>query len=89
MLDRSSRILQPVTALYDRYVRALANEPLPSALVDLDAVETNIERLVEPVRTAGKKLLMAVKRLTVGAFGVARDAAGNTGIATKSGTLRR
>lgn len=37
----------------------------------------------------GKKLLRAVKALKVRAFGVARDSAGNTGIATRSGTFRR
>ncbi len=38
---------------------------------------------------AGRKLLRSVKSLKVRAFGVARDPAGNTGIATKSGTFRR
>lgn len=39
--------------------------------------------------SAGRKLLRSVKKLKVRAYGVAKDAAGNTGIATKSGTLKR
>lgn len=50
-------------ALYDRYARALAGAPLPSAIVDLDAFEVNIERLVAPLRGAGKALRIATKSL--------------------------
>lgn len=46
---------------YDRYVRALAGERLPAALVDLDAVEENARLLLTPVRAAGKTLRLATK----------------------------
>lgn len=48
---------------YDRYARALAGEPLPSAFVDLDAFEANIDQLVAPLRAAGKALRIATKSL--------------------------
>lgn len=50
-------------ALYDRYARALAGEPLPSAFVDLDAMDANIDQLVAPLRTGKKALRVATKSL--------------------------
>ena len=50
-------------ALYDRYTRALAGEPLPAAIVDLDAVDANADMLVAPLRAAGKALRIATKSL--------------------------
>ncbi len=46
---------------YERYRAALADEPLPAALIDLDAVDRNLERLLAPVRAAGKTLRVASK----------------------------
>src|SRR5262245_4839956 len=46
---------------YQRYRRALTGETLPAAVVDLDAVDTNIQRLVAPIRAAGKALRIATK----------------------------
>ncbi len=46
-----------------RYRRALAGEPLPSALVDLDAFDANVERLLAPVRAAGKTVRIATKSI--------------------------
>jgi len=46
---------------YPRYRRALAGERLPAALVDVDAVDANIPRLVEPIRAAGKAVRIATK----------------------------
>ncbi len=46
---------------WHRYKRALAGEPLPAAIVDLDALETNAQRLVAPIRAAGKQLRIATK----------------------------
>ena len=46
-----------------RYKRALAGEPLPAALVDLDALEANARRLFEPIRAAGKRARIATKSL--------------------------
>ena len=46
---------------WDRYTRALAGEPLPAALVDLDALEANAERLFAPIRAAGKRVRIATK----------------------------
>lgn len=47
--------------LYERYRRAIAGEPLPLALVDLDALDANVDRLVaharkRPVRIATKSI---------------------------------
>jgi len=46
-----------------RYRRALAGESLPVALVDLDAVDANVDRLVAPARAAHKGLRIATKSL--------------------------
>jgi D-serine deaminase-like pyridoxal phosphate-dependent protein len=48
-------------ALYARYTSALGDEPLPCALVDLDALDRNIDSLLEPVRAHHKKLRLATK----------------------------
>jgi D-serine deaminase-like pyridoxal phosphate-dependent protein len=45
----------------DRILRALSGVPLPAAFVDLDAFETNIERLIAPVRAANKRVRIASK----------------------------
>lgn len=46
---------------YDRYRRAVHGEALPLALVDLDAVDRNIEQLLAPVRGTGKHVRIASK----------------------------
>lgn len=51
-----------------RYSRAIAQEPLPCALVDLDAFDANLERLLRPVRAAGKVLRPATKSIRVPAL---------------------
>jgi D-serine deaminase-like pyridoxal phosphate-dependent protein len=48
---------------YARYTRALAREPLPCALVDLDAVDANVDALIAPLVSAGKRLRIATKSL--------------------------
>jgi len=48
---------------YQRYRAALGDEPLPAALVDLDAVDRNLERLLAPVRASGKTLRIASKSI--------------------------
>jgi D-serine deaminase-like pyridoxal phosphate-dependent protein len=48
-------------ALYRRYHDAVRGEPLPVAVVDLDALEQNVDTLVAPVRRAGKTLRVASK----------------------------
>ena len=50
-----------MTGDYDRYRAALRGEPLPAALVDLDALEHNVDALVAPVRAAGKTVRVASK----------------------------
>jgi D-serine deaminase-like pyridoxal phosphate-dependent protein len=45
----------------DRFVRALSGVPLPAAFVDLDALEANIDRLLAPLRAAGKRVRIASK----------------------------
>jgi D-serine deaminase-like pyridoxal phosphate-dependent protein len=46
---------------YDRYRRALGTRRFPAALVDLDALEHNVDALVAGVRAAGKHLRVASK----------------------------
>jgi D-serine deaminase-like pyridoxal phosphate-dependent protein len=48
-------------ALYARYRAALRDEPLPAALIDLDALERNVDTIVAPVRGTGKTLRVASK----------------------------
>lgn len=48
---------------YAAYCQALADRRLPAALVDLDALETNIHALLAPVRAGGKTLRIATKSL--------------------------
>ncbi|MFT3766145.1 MAG: alanine racemase [Minicystis sp.] len=48
-------------ALYRRYRQAIDGEPLPVALVDLDALDRNVDTIVAPVRRAGKTLRVASK----------------------------
>jgi D-serine deaminase-like pyridoxal phosphate-dependent protein len=55
-----------VTGPEDRYrslARAVEAEPLPCAVVDLDALDINVHRLVGPARAAGKTLRIASKSL--------------------------
>jgi D-serine deaminase-like pyridoxal phosphate-dependent protein len=47
------------TELYRRYRDALRDEPLPVALVDLDALERNVDAVVTPVRERGKTVRVA------------------------------
>lgn len=56
MIDRERAALD-----YERYRRAIAGHSLPVALVDLDALEKNLEHLCAPVRAAGKTLRIASK----------------------------
>jgi D-serine deaminase-like pyridoxal phosphate-dependent protein len=46
---------------YDRYREALRGEPLPLAAVDLEALESNVDAVVGPVRAAGKTVRVASK----------------------------
>ncbi|MCL2450021.1 MAG: alanine racemase [Polyangiaceae bacterium] len=50
-------------ARYARYCRALRGERLPAAIVDLEALEMNVDRLVAPIRAAGKALRIATKSI--------------------------
>ncbi len=43
------------------FARVLADQPLPAAVVDLDALDRNVERLRERVRGTGKTLRVASK----------------------------
>ena len=53
----------PDETLYATYRAALADEPLPCAALDLDAVDRNVDLLVAPVRRANKTLRVASKSL--------------------------
>jgi D-serine deaminase-like pyridoxal phosphate-dependent protein len=46
---------------YERYCRALEHEPLPLAILDLDALDHNLEALLAPARAGGKTLRIASK----------------------------
>ena len=48
-------------ARWDRYRRLLHGETLPAALIDLDALDRNIDVLLAPVRGHGKTLRLASK----------------------------
>lgn len=50
-------------APYARWRAALGDQPLPAALLDLDAVDRNIETLLRTVRRSGKTLRVATKSL--------------------------
>jgi D-serine deaminase-like pyridoxal phosphate-dependent protein len=50
-------------SLWERYKRATLGEPLPCAIVDLDALDANIDRLLAPVRARGKSLRIATKSI--------------------------
>jgi D-serine deaminase-like pyridoxal phosphate-dependent protein len=52
-----------VSDRWARYKRALAGEPLPAAIVDLDAFDANLARLVAPIRAAGKRVRLATKSI--------------------------
>lgn len=64
---------------FARYRRALAGEPLPAAIVDLDAFDANVARLAAPARAANKRLRIATKSLRCPAL-VARAAARADGV---------
>jgi len=46
---------------WERFRAALAGEPLPAALVDLDALDANVALLLEPLRGGDKRLRLATK----------------------------
>ncbi|MCL4234567.1 MAG: alanine racemase [Deltaproteobacteria bacterium] len=48
---------------HDAWLRALDSAALPAALVDLDALERNADRIAEPARARGKRLRLATKSL--------------------------
>jgi len=61
----SMHVSAPESAAWSRFRRAIAGEPLPCALVDLDAFDTNVARLLAPVRAAGKTMRPATKSVRV------------------------
>jgi D-serine deaminase-like pyridoxal phosphate-dependent protein len=52
-----------LNALYERYKRALGDAHLPTAIVDLDAVDRNVDRILAPVKAHEKTLRIATKSL--------------------------
>ena len=56
------------TERWERYGRAIAGEALPAAIVDLDAFDANIERMVRPIRAAGKQVRVATKSVRCAAL---------------------
>lgn len=48
---------------YGRYRQAIQGEPLPTAMVDLDALDENTDRIIEMVRSQDKRLRLATKSL--------------------------
>jgi D-serine deaminase-like pyridoxal phosphate-dependent protein len=61
----SGRSMPSDDPLYDRLRRAISGEPLPCALVDLDAFDANVDRCLAPVRVAKKGLRIATKSIRV------------------------
>jgi len=55
-------------ALYERYRRALSGASLPAALVDLDALEENVDRIANAARAGNKTLRVATKSIRVPAL---------------------
>jgi D-serine deaminase-like pyridoxal phosphate-dependent protein len=53
---------------YARYRQALGASPLPAVIVDLDAVDRNLETLLAPVRAKNKTLRLATKSVRVPAL---------------------
>ncbi len=53
--------MEPALERYARYARAIAGEPLPIAIVDLDALARNIAKLIAPAVGRGKKVRIATK----------------------------
>ncbi len=53
---------------YEQFQAALAPERLPAALVHLEALEANLELILAPVRTTGKRLRIASKSVRVPAL---------------------
>ena len=61
--SRYNRGVETADQQWQRYRRVLAAERLPAAVVDVDAFERNIDRMIEPLRAAGKRLRIATKSL--------------------------
>ena len=62
MAKHTRRIVASLTmSTYRRYCRAIAGEPLPLAIVDMDAVDANADALIDQVRRHGKTLRLATK----------------------------
>jgi len=47
--------------MYERFRRAVEGEAFPLAVIDLEALDRNVDRLVEPIRANGKTLRLATK----------------------------
>ncbi|HTJ45063.1 MAG TPA: alanine racemase [Kofleriaceae bacterium] len=52
-----------MSGTWERLRRAIATEPLPCAIVDLTALEQNVDQIAERVRARGKRLRVATKSL--------------------------
>ncbi len=52
-----------MSSLYERYKRALGDARFPAAIVDLDAVDRNVDALLAPVKAHDKTLRIATKSL--------------------------
>jgi D-serine deaminase-like pyridoxal phosphate-dependent protein len=57
------RVLGNERERWNRYKAAIGHEPLPCALVDLDALEANVRALASPLASTGKTLRVATKSL--------------------------
>jgi D-serine deaminase-like pyridoxal phosphate-dependent protein len=55
--------VEPAPTRYARLKHAIAGQRLPLALVDLDALEANVDALAEKVRGSGKRLRVASKSI--------------------------
>jgi D-serine deaminase-like pyridoxal phosphate-dependent protein len=57
--------VEPAHDRWSRFARAIANEPWPCALVDLDAFDRNVALLLRHATAHGKKLRVASKSIRV------------------------
>ena len=55
------RVTEDARARWDRFKALTRAEPLPCALVDLDALEANVRAVTAPLRGSGKTLRIATK----------------------------
>ncbi len=62
-MHRASPAIESASARYQRYCRAIGQRSLPAGLVDLDALERNLDAVLEVARAHNKRLRIATKSI--------------------------